>query len=65
MSFADGEEDIGDLENVIEVFFDSGPVFEDFVFVAGNFEAFLTFFQTYEGDVCQADLVGGLEGVLA
>ncbi len=60
LAFADGEEDVGNLEDIIEVCFYAGAVFENFVFVAGDFEAFLSFLKSYEGNVCQADLVGGL-----
>lgn len=52
LTFADGEKYVGDLEDVIEVCFDAGAVFEDFVFVAGYFEALFAFFETDEGDVC-------------
>jgi len=38
LAFADGEEDGGDLEDIVEVCFDARAVFEDFVFVAGDFE---------------------------
>jgi len=48
------------LEDIIEVCFYAGAVFEKFVFVAGDFEAFLSFLKSYEGNVCQADLVGWL-----
>ena len=61
MPFADGEENVGDLEDVVEVSFDARAVFENFVFVTGYFEALFAFFETYEGDVCQTDLVGGLK----
>lgn len=48
------------MEDVVQVFFDSGTVFEDFVFVAGYFEAFLAFLHAHEGYVCEFYLVGGL-----
>lgn len=41
MGFRDGEEDRGYLEDIVEVFFGPGPVFEQFVLVAGEFEALL------------------------
>jgi len=31
-----------DLEDIVEVGFDAGAVFQDFVLVAGDFEALLT-----------------------
>ena len=60
LAFADVEEDGGDLEDVVEVFFGAGAVFKSLVFVAGDFEAFAALFEAYEGNVCEADLVGGL-----
>lgn len=41
-----------DLEDVVQVFFGLGAVFEDFVLVAGDFEAFFAFFEPDQGDVC-------------
>lgn len=31
------------MEDIVEVFFGAGAVFEEFVFVAGEFEAFFAF----------------------
>ena len=39
MAFGDVDEDGGDLEDFVEVGFETGAVLEDFVFVAGEFEA--------------------------
>lgn len=52
MVFGDVEEDVWDLEDVVEVCFDVGVLFEDFVFVVGDFEVFFVFFEMDEGDVC-------------
>jgi hypothetical protein len=41
LGFLDGEEDCWDLEDIVEVFFGAGAVFEEFVFVARQFELFL------------------------
>jgi hypothetical protein len=42
LAFGDIDEDgVGDLQDVGYVFFDLVAPFEDFVFVAGDFEAFL------------------------
>ena len=48
LPFADGKKDVGNLEDVIEVGLDTTSVFEDLVLVAGDLEAFFTFFQTDE-----------------
>jgi len=52
LAFTDREEDVGDLEDIVEVGFDAGAVLKDFVFVAGDFETLLALFESYEGDVC-------------
>jgi hypothetical protein len=44
LAFGDIEEDVGDLEHIVEVFFLAVAPFEDFVFVAGYFEALFGFF---------------------
>jgi hypothetical protein len=52
LPFGDVEEDVGDLEDIVEVFLYAITPFEDFVFVAGYFEALFAFFETYERDIC-------------
>lgn len=42
LAFADGEENGGDLEHVVQVRFDAAAPFQHFVFVAGDFEAFFS-----------------------
>lgn len=42
--FWDIEEDVWDLEDIIEVGFDVGVLFKDFVFVICDFEVFFVFF---------------------
>lgn len=56
----DVEEDVGDLQDVVDVFLVAGPPFEDFVLVARDFEALLGLFVAHEGDVGELYLVGGL-----
>lgn len=51
-----------DLQDFVEVGFNAGTVLEDFVFVAGELEAFAPFFDANDGDVGEFDLVGGLGG---
>lgn len=41
LAFADVEEDVWDLENIVLVGFDFVSPFEDFVLVAGDFKALL------------------------
>ena len=48
------------MQDVVQVCFDAGAPFEDFVFVAGYFEALLGFLEAHEGDVGEFYLVGGL-----
>lgn len=55
MGFGDGEEDGGDLEDIVEVGFGAGAVFEEFVLVAGELEAF---FAWNKGGVSFGDLAG-------
>jgi hypothetical protein len=48
LPFGDVQEDVGDLEDIIEVFLYAVAPFEDFVLVAGYFEALFAFFETDE-----------------
>lgn len=41
LTFGDVEEDVGNLQDVVEVFFYTRPPFENLVFVASDFEALL------------------------
>jgi hypothetical protein len=45
LCFGDGEEDGWDLEDIVEIFFSAGSVFEQFVFVTGEFKALLAWFE--------------------
>lgn len=58
-AFGDVGEDAVGLEDFGEVCFDSLPVVEDFVAVAGDFEAFSVAVHADYGYVCKADLVYG------
>lgn len=42
MALGNVEKDIWNLQDVVEVGFDAGAVFEDFVFVARDFESLFT-----------------------
>ena len=64
LALGDGEEDVGDLEDVVEICFYAAAVFEDFVLVASDLEALLALFEADERNICQADLVGRLADVM-
>lgn len=49
------------MEDVIKVGLDTGTVFQEFVLVAGELEAFLALFVADKGDVGQVYAVGGLD----
>jgi len=40
------------LQDIVEVFFYAVAPFEDFVLVAGYFEAFFTLLESHEGNIC-------------
>lgn len=43
MTFADGEEDCRDLEDIVEICFGAGAVLKELVLVAGEFVALLAY----------------------
>ena len=57
LAFADGEEDVGDLEDIVKILLGARTVFKDFVLVACYFESLFGLFKPHERNVRQADLI--------
>ena len=52
LAFRNVEEDVGDLQDVVEVLFRTGAIFEDFVFIARDFKALFALLYAHERDIC-------------